>query len=106
MDAMRLMPILVAMWTAGCATVGAPASGAGSSSLAVAPVVSMPVDEPLPMPLAEIGRPLTPRNAHAKIDWAGALGFTKDRVRSWPGVRTLRSVLWNSRQPCSNGRPQ
>jgi len=92
MNTLRLLPILIAVCTAGCATVATSTSAPGSALLEIEPIVTAGIDEHVAMPLAEIGRPLTTRNARAQFDWAGALGITRDRVRSLPVVRSLRAV--------------
>jgi hypothetical protein len=92
MDCKHLLALLVLGGSAGCATVGS-SSPNGAAQRATTETIPMAVaDERAPMALDEIGRPLVRRNGHNRVDWAGALGITRNRVRTWPVVRSLRAL--------------
>ena len=90
MNCKHLLALLVLGGSTGCATVG-PSSPSGAA-LRTETIPTTVADERAPMALDEIGRPLVHRNAHSRVDWAGALGITRNRVKTWPVVRSLRAL--------------
>jgi hypothetical protein len=86
------MALLIGLLTCGCATVASPGAIDPQRSLVSTEFSLRDVQEPIAMPLAEIGKPLCKRNARSHVDWAGALGMTRERVRTWPVLRSLRAI--------------
>jgi len=84
--------LLVALLNSGCATVAASGAANPERNNIISEFNSRNAEEPIAMPLAEIGRPLGRRNAHSRLDWAGALGMTRERLRTWPVLRSLRTI--------------
>ena len=92
MHSKLLFPILVLACTAGCATVGTSISPSADLQPTPEMVLASYMPQQMPPSLADMGRSTPRLNARSRVDWAGALGLTRERVRRWPGVRSLRSL--------------
>ena len=92
MDAKHLLALLVLGCTTGCATVGPTMPIEAQLAAASERLQAVTADERTPLALTDIGRPLPRRNAHSRVDWTGALGITRNRVKTWPVVRSLRAL--------------